>query len=411
MSTYNEDVRSSHKAQDTDLLAFLAENHRFLQANISSMIGDKLCGEAFSHWVGLQAPLVAVLEAHPLFGHPIKTRFGTRGLRHAPGAIASSVLEQAGNLGPVEAVAWLRRIFSCQSTDMVAISVVSGLEVGSDVIFSNGVTIGPAASLPFSKQVQALNNPLRTLENMLQPRWGEADCFAWKRVEAPACEGHIGGFPDEEARQDTLQILTALALDPRAAPTSTSWWSEFVDRDFQILERRGRGVVGQKGDGPEQHLSSPLDKSTPALVDKYLNLTGKFRNKCSAALTGLHLSRRIWSPNSRAIELCIGLEALLGGDANSEIIHKVSTRGAIIIGKTLEERKSIRKQLKDLYNIRSKAVHGDVSRANDSYAVVNEGAGLASTILRTAVSHGREFPLDEIDLMASFSLRGPSKAA
>ncbi|MDN2675909.1 HEPN domain-containing protein [Janthinobacterium sp. SUN033] len=63
------------------------------------------------------------------------------------------------------------------------------------------------------------------------------------------------------------------------------------------------------------------------------------------------------------IKKCIALEASLGeGNENGSITERLSDRCAFTIGKTPTERKEIRDSVRDIYKIRSKFVHGEVSK-------------------------------------------------
>lgn len=54
---------------------------------------------------------------------------------------------------------------------------------------------------------------------------------------------------------------------------------------------------------------------------------------------------------------CTALECLFTTD-NKELSHKVSERASLLIGNNLEERKSIYKQIKEIYELRSSVLHG-----------------------------------------------------
>jgi len=61
----------------------------------------------------------------------------------------------------------------------------------------------------------------------------------------------------------------------------------------------------------------------------------------------------------RFLQEAIALEALCSTDS-IEVTHKVASTCAILLGSTLNERRSVYKKAKDLYNKRSKIIHGCV---------------------------------------------------
>ncbi len=67
------------------------------------------------------------------------------------------------------------------------------------------------------------------------------------------------------------------------------------------------------------------------------------------------------------IQACIGLEALLGDDAEDEpLVGRLADRAAYLLGQTEEDRKQIRKSFRAFYAVRSKVVHGRSARLRPS---------------------------------------------
>ncbi|SRR6266851_4335970 len=63
--------------------------------------------------------------------------------------------------------------------------------------------------------------------------------------------------------------------------------------------------------------------------------------------------------HDRLIDSVIALESLLGSDSQVEAGFRLSTRGGWLLGSSPESRREVAKQLRDLYGVRSKVVHGD----------------------------------------------------
>ena len=65
------------------------------------------------------------------------------------------------------------------------------------------------------------------------------------------------------------------------------------------------------------------------------------------------------------LQACIGLEALLGDDDKTEpLTARLADRCAYLLGKTQHNREEIRRKFKDMYEVRSKLVHGRRPRLN-----------------------------------------------
>jgi len=67
------------------------------------------------------------------------------------------------------------------------------------------------------------------------------------------------------------------------------------------------------------------------------------------------------------LQVCIGLEALLGDDSsNDALIKTLADRCAYLISPDIKGRKKIKKDFEDLYNVRSKLVHGNAIELDSS---------------------------------------------
>lgn len=65
------------------------------------------------------------------------------------------------------------------------------------------------------------------------------------------------------------------------------------------------------------------------------------------------------------IQICIGLEAILGIGISEGLRHTLADRCAYLLGTNVEARNSIKESFKQMYDIRSKIVHGRAVRLND----------------------------------------------
>ncbi|ATE64439.1 HEPN domain-containing protein [Rhizorhabdus dicambivorans] len=402
---YDASILAKDVAADAPLQALLAPHATMFAAcaAIEKSTGD-LNGPLWHEKFALKEPLLELLKAHPLFSQGKELGVGNSGFHTSPNSIVDSMLDAACEWGPVGAIGWLRKIHACTHTEMAAVSAVSGLNITDPIGFSNGQTICRAKHIPWCARAKGMEFDIMTVPfgQLMHPA-AKAHCFVWGDVEAKiTAAGEKRLYETQGPREKQRDLIVALALDPSAAPTTTTWWTEFLDPVFQIFSKRGWGQFGQKDDGPEQNASVSLAADTKALVEAYLALTGDWRNACAIALNTIHLSRRFLRPAGKALQLCIGLEALLGPDGGTgEIIHKVATRAAVILADSYADRVEKQKAFRKLYDVRSKLVHGKVAKDEKIWQALKPTVSDIARLSRLAVQRPDGFPVQHIDLMGS----------
>jgi len=118
---------------------------------------------------------------------------------------------------------------------------------------------------------------------------------------------------------------------------------------------------------------------------------GKFAAKepLFRAIERLGRARRAEDPIDQALEHGIALEVAMthGDKSTAEIAFRLSTRLAWLLGKTPDERQTVFKAAKGLYDARSKAVHqGRLSSKSNPDLVA--GDRLVTRALRALVERG-----------------------
>jgi hypothetical protein len=79
------------------------------------------------------------------------------------------------------------------------------------------------------------------------------------------------------------------------------------------------------------------------------------------AFSSIKLGMYAFNTSMRLLQEAIALEALYSTDA-TEVTHRIATTYALLLGSTLEERKRLYDEAKDLYGIRSRVIHGSGRR-------------------------------------------------
>ena len=105
----------------------------------------------------------------------------------------------------------------------------------------------------------------------------------------------------------------------------------------------------------------------------------------------------------RAIDLGIALEALLLHEQNKkdrgELRYRLSLRGAWLGGVNEEERREILTSLRDVYDLRSHAVHtGAVDRGNRTDQTIECGTALCKQLIRKAIDVGGDINWESLVL-------------
>lgn len=118
------------------------------------------------------------------------------------------------------------------------------------------------------------------------------------------------------------------------------------------------------------------------------------------AMECLDISYLFLKPKTAFLELFIGLEALL--NPGSEARYRISRNCATLTGKTTEERRQIFSEIKELYELRSKIVHGGKVEPT----IPNETLSHLRNHLINSIKMAIELKLNKLDLINVLNERG-----
>lgn len=112
-----------------------------------------------------------------------------------------------------------------------------------------------------------------------------------------------------------------------------------------------------------------LDKVISALLTRpveLINCQDDEATRVKAAIKWCFDSYTVGNQTLAFLQICIGLEALLGDTGyNGALTETLADRCAYLIGEDIKGRKTIKKNFKELYDVRSKLVHGNVTELNN----------------------------------------------
>ena len=114
--------------------------------------------------------------------------------------------------------------------------------------------------------------------------------------------------------------------------------------------------------------------------------------------------------SAKLVDFTLVLESVLKKkDEQTELRRAIVERGAILLFNTFEDRKNAAKELKDIYDVRSKVVHTGTTIVNEN--IVSTAEEYARKVTKKLITKSEEFNGDFdkfIDYLDDTKLRGPS---
>ena len=162
-----------------------------------------------------------------------------------------------------------------------------------------------------------------------------------------------------------LKVHERMSLLTLFGPSCPSHTFSFNRSRPHILSLKKGGVSYSWSNDERSNYKTPFAPNLDKFEDvykKYNALSNKMRERVNIALNRLNRALRRRDLTNKAIELGVSLEAILlsGKDEDGvggEITFRLASRGAWLLGESMEERKKIFNTLKSAYRLRSKAAH------------------------------------------------------
>jgi hypothetical protein len=148
--------------------------------------------------------------------------------------------------------------------------------------------------------------------------------------------------------------------------------------------------------GPEDELTADELRRAATLADRIpVGCFDKPAKRDEVALRRFLIAEAQEDDAEATIDYVIALEGLLVPTSQGESVYRFCLNGARYIADDSSDRRRIFKELKDLYDIRSKLVHGSGVRAHEQKREAKRNARqLASRALKKAVMNGWPTPED-----------------
>lgn len=365
---------------DKDLIELM---EKLREAAERSLLSDYVAEGHPSLWEVAQ-PLSKAMDSHAEFAQPFSKFFLGKQIGFFNLNQSLNLLRYAARNGAAEALAWYRRVAATESTKMRVVGQVFGLYVGERHTFTNGVTLLPISDLPDSPNSLLLKKSRDTGLGYIFPA---AVMFELDGVRnEPNVDGQRRFLEISETMRRTV---AAFVLAGESSPIVAESWQEFVDPDLEAAEH-GRTFMKSFDEGQVPSFGMNVTQQALDWVEMYLQLPAAVVDACDVPLTRLSLANRRVSAGDKAIDGSICLEALLSGRSRGELTHKLSVRVALLLGRSLDERRQIAKKVRDFYALRSNVVHGSARNkemTNDE--VATNGLSLCLAVLREVVTRGQ----------------------
>ena len=253
------------------------------------------------------------------------------------------------------------------------IAVIDGLKVKNEVDIYDGVRLVP---LPKSRYSLPPYLPRSIDDSIPLDYFKEATLLIVDRLISPRFarpdEKHINlpppfGFqitvkstePPSNFNLYKLCAVLSLVCQVRVYPT-IHWYYMASDELANISGIEGFHYENVTLCVPAVEISDNQVQESKRLYQLLSDLDSKTQERLAVPISRWIESKREKSNVDQIIDLGIALECLYLRDAGSELVHRLSLRGAWYLGKDIVGREKIAKQIKNIYDARSKAVHAGV---------------------------------------------------
>jgi hypothetical protein len=190
--------------------------------------------------------------------------------------------------------------------------------------------------------------------------------------------------PDELA--DVPLLITALGP---AAPLILGSWDEAEDWVPDLHRGGYASLPDASWLGEYPHTVASDVSELPDLHSHWLKTTQKSRQHLRIPLSRLNSAKRHVDVVESAIDLGIAMEALFLADRGpdrGELGFTLRLRAARFLGTSAQSRRDIAKQFRDLYELRSRAVHiGKLNRPASDYRKITDLLGQGCARIAEAI--------------------------
>jgi hypothetical protein len=325
-------------------------------------------------------------------------------------SLAKSILAQVLNGRNVfELLRSLSQFLQRNSSEVLIIIAVSGIEVIERAELGGDVEIIPVHVLPPSipRGVALGQDPPGVNANYAQNPYPMRTALACRVMVSPiivseeeqkaARDQHLIIY--NEALNHLSETMNCLALVDLLPIVARIGWQHFADPGAFFVGSSGWTIWDPQtltqSRGLEIHRSQTL-------CGAYFRIPQERRERVlRIPLDRLHRVLRQGSIVDKAIDLGIALEALLLHDIKSteQLGFRLRLRGSLLLGGDLETRHQQMRSLRDVYVLRSTAVHqGRLEETERNRVTLNEGLRICAKLLHLLIDRGGEVDFTTLEL-------------
>lgn len=305
--------------------------------------------------------------------------------------LAAWMLRRASKVGSVQTVADLERYVKSTEIPHLAVLALSGIKVTTPCDFEGGMSLVPWDDLPESRGKGRINEMFSSSLSWKSPSAALVREHQLPKLHIPAEEidSHFKAI-DQSDMIDA--VLCIGVIGPTAPEVLASWtqppiWAPILAGSIGVAHYEG---IGRKDPWPDSSCGEAVE-----IFQAFRGLGHKQQTVLRLAMQRLNLAMRRTSLVDRAIDLGIALETLFLGDIGNErgeLAFRLCIRAARYMGNDEEDRERIYLLVRDLYDLRSRAVHTGVvpttTRNKTTDEVLNQGFSLTARTIAALARDG-----------------------
>lgn len=311
--------------------------------------------------------------------------------------------------GPQIALEYLHSLVSSETMECLEVLYLSGINVKQEIELPEDITLHPL-------EKREEDNFSSDKEFGSRFPYTETSAVLAKTVKIPKLTSRTHpSLPEEvyrvhEMLRDVSRVLVLAGAGPAVVERKRSFGPEWHPIDAPGNLPTG---IDPLSSVDHKRFYPACPQEVKNIVSSFLSCPESFRKRLRLPLSKLSTAFRRRAFEEIALDLGTALECILaeGLDNQQSISHAVRTRGALILGGDLDQKKRTREMLSKIYNLRSKATHAGVVDNTVSFYkrepvftgyVLQDGLELCSQIILKIIEH-KAFPdWDELELLGSW---------
>jgi hypothetical protein len=315
---------------------------------------------------------------------------GNGAIRWEIAYLARWLIRRAYRVGVEEAVSGLKRYVDSPKIFIKSILGLTGLNVKSKCEFENKITLVPWDSLQDSDSKKLISK--KCFESVL-PIFPSAAIS--QEIEIPKLHYQQDEQPkfapvDQTDIDDAVLIISVVG--PFAPRVFVSWWEL---PDWAPSLALGYSLPFPEGREVHDNWTDDHCLTATTLFKQFCCLDNGKKEEYRVPLRRLITGLRSLSLADRSIDLGIALESLFLGDEDmqGELNFRLRLRMSRYLETDIEKRKEVFNLAKDIYDLRSKAVHtgrlGNLHRSQQTTHLLLKGYELAALAIRRFILEGK----------------------